>query len=448
MSGKRQPVEPGSGSRHWDVRLRRVRLLINATLVVDALALPAMVAGTLLGLALYAGRRLEAEAPVMAACNAAALLLPCMAAWLQVRGKWFRRRDVAAFLDERLGLNAALSAREEWGGALAAPPRRGEVPLRLRSVRSLAWLTGGVLMALAGAWLPLPTREEVAAPMPELPPSLAVVERAVEAMEAMADVREQDLEELREQLESLQRKTAAEMYSHAGLEAADALQEKTASALMSLESQLERAGSSLAPLARGQGAAAASLATLREALTAMDSLELRPGGDLGRQLQQLCSDAAVRELDAASARRLRERLAQSSRQLRELGGRCGWCSVVSPDGAPGMCCGGAGGEEQGVPGDGPSSGGASRGRGDAPLAFRGEERERLGTTGHRLENFDPGRAALSDVIGVEQGAPPPANGAAGIERGGSAAQPARGGDAVWHDALTPAERSALKVIFL
>ena len=95
----------------------------------------------------------------------------------------------------------------------------------------------------------------------------------------------------------------------------------------------------------------------------------------------------------------------------------------------------------------PGQMGISRGRGDAPLAFRTEEREKLGTRRHRVNNEDLEHAALGSVAGVEVSSPSPEEGSSGMESGGRAAQPARGGDAVWSENLTPREQSALKGIF-
>ena len=44
-------------------------------------------------------------------------------------------------------------------------------------------------------------------------------------------------------------------------------------------------------------------------------------------------------------------------------------------------------------------------------------------------------------------APSPEGAGNGLEHGGRGARPARGGDAVWSDCLTPQEQSALKEIF-
>lgn len=440
---KRENAGTDSG---WNRCIRRVRLLVNTALALDVLALPSFVAGAVLGMVLYAGRRAEVGGSLLAACCMAAVPVLAACAWVRLKGRLFQRRDAVAFLDDQLGLNAALCAREEWGSCSAScPTPERAFPLRLRSARCLAWLAGGLGLIVAGAVLPLPSAEAKAA-WRELPPPLAEVARAIEGMEDLQTVEEKGLETFREQLDSLERETAADMYSHAGLEAADALKERMAAALMGLESQLQRAGSSLDLLARGEGASAAELASLHDALAEMDSLALKPGGDLGRELQQLRSEGSLCELDPAAARQLRERLAQAASQLRQLGGQCGWCSVVVPDDEPGsgMCLGGA---EEGAEGKGPGRG-LGRGPGEAPLAFRAGERERLDARNYRLEGADWSRAALGDSLGVEAGAPPaPDPAAGGLEAGGSAARHSQGGDAVWHDQLTPAEQAALKGIF-
>lgn len=64
-----------------------------------------------------------------------------------------------------------------------------------------------------------------------------------------------------------------------------------------------------------------------------------------------------------------------------------------------------------------------------------------------MSNEDLEHAALGSVAGVEVSAPSPEEGGSGMESGGRAAQPARGGDAVWSENLTPREQSALKGIF-
>lgn len=76
-----------------------------------------------------------------------------------------------------------------------------------------------------GAFLPLPAPQAVGQ-LPDLPPVLARVGEALDRLAEMESVDNKSLEPFREQLEDLKRMHRNEMYSHAGLEAADALKGK------------------------------------------------------------------------------------------------------------------------------------------------------------------------------------------------------------------------------
>ena len=76
-----------------------------------------------------------------------------------------------------------------------------------------------------------------------------------------------------------------------------------------------------------------------------------------------------------------------------------------------------------------------------------EERPRLDTVSRRVVHEDLSRAVLGEAAGVETAAPSPEGAGNGLEHGGRGGRPARGGDAVWSDCLTPQEQSALKEIF-
>ena len=73
-----------------------------------------------------------------------------------------------------------------------------------------------------GAFLPLPAPQAVGR-IPDLPPVLARVVEVLDRLAEMESVDNKSLEPFREQLEDLKRMHRNEMYSHAGLEAADAL---------------------------------------------------------------------------------------------------------------------------------------------------------------------------------------------------------------------------------
>lgn len=431
--------------QEWPARISRVQWLVNAVMTAECLCIPFFAAGAVLGMAWYGGRRLGVDWGWLAAISlSAAVLFLAAWGWRKLRGRFFSRRDAAAFLDEQMGLHAALSAREEWGNSTEGPERA--VPqhpvVRVRSVWCLGWLAGGVALMVCGALLPLPVQQAVRK-LPELPPALSQVGEALDRLGEMESVDEKSLEPFREQLDALKQMSWNEMYSHAGLEAADALKGKTAAAVAGLSNQLYQTDSALSLLDSRNGASSPEgMQSLQEALKGMESQALQPGGVMSRQLQELKAGLPSREIDPETARRLKDQLEQAAQQLRSMCGQCGMSFIASPDDNAPMA------REQGEGGDDETGGGGvGRGRGDAPLAFELEERRQLDTVSQRAVNEDLSRAALGDAAGVEMAAPSPEKKRGGLEHGGQGARPARGGDAVWSDQLTPQEQSALKGIF-
>jgi len=100
------------------------------------------------------------------------------------------------------------------------------------------------------------------------------------------------------------------------------------------------------------------------------------------------------------------------------------------------------------PGNGFGSGGPGGGGGTGPLTF-GEKPSQAGDgTAQGLNGTDLSRAALGDRLETTSGTHEvdPTK-AVGPISAGAVAAPAGGGEAVWIDRLTPAERAALKNFF-
>ena len=107
--------------QEWRRRISRMQWLLNAVLAVECLSMPFFAAGAVAGMVWYGGRRMGADWGWLAGgALAAAGFFLAVWGWLRLRGRFFSRRDTAAFLDEQLGLHAALSAGEEWGHAVKA----------------------------------------------------------------------------------------------------------------------------------------------------------------------------------------------------------------------------------------------------------------------------------------------------------------------------------------
>ena len=207
------------------VRALRLRRLVNAVMVAEALCIPCFVAGAVLGLVWYGGRRMGMELPWLLGVSVlAALMFLVFWSWRVLRGRMFSLRDAAALMDDQLELNAALSAGVQWGdeGMPACTMRQGGPVVRVRSWSPLAWMAAGLALAWCGAFLPLP-RVEIRPVLPDVPPALVQAEAALNEVEKMEEVERTSVEPFREQLEALKQMSREEMYSHAGLEALDAL---------------------------------------------------------------------------------------------------------------------------------------------------------------------------------------------------------------------------------
>ena len=426
------------------VRALRLRRLVNAVMVAEALCIPCFVAGAVLGLVWYGGRRMGIDLSwLLGVSMLATFMFLVFWGWRTLRGRMFSLRDAAALMDDQLELNAALSAGVQWGdeGMPACTMRQGGSVVRVRSWSPLAWMAAGLVLALCGALLPLP-RVEVRPALPDVPPALVQAEAALNEVEKMEEVERTSVEPFREQLEAFKQMSREEMYSHAGLEALDALRNKIGTAMQELGGRLQQTNEALAQSGshntQNRENIEEAMQALRAALEGLDHSGLRMDSTMEARLNELAS-ASSRRIDPETLRRLQERLKHASSRLKEMCGECGMASVASPD--DDQVCRNAG---EGVL---PGQMGISRGRGDAPLAFQPEEREKLGTRRHRVNNEDLEHAALGSVAGIEVSAPSPEEGGSGMESGGRAAQPARGGDAVWSENLTPREQSALKGIF-
>ncbi len=431
-------------------KVRRVQWLVNTVTAAEGVSVPCFVAGTALGLCWYMARRLElGEVWLWSSVVVVVILLIGWGLWY-MRGRWFSRRDTEALLDEQLGLNAALCAREQWGaaaGVTAQPLPDGQV-IKLRSAPWAAWMVGGVVLALCGGWLPLPEKAVVRV-IPDLPPSLVQVEKALDMMEESGQVEEKSLEPFREQLEDLKKKSHNEMFSHAGLETADALKGKAAAAVAGLSNEMFKADAALSMFENVNGASdMEGTQALKDALQGMQTQELQPGGMVGRQLQELAQNADFSNLSPEEIQQLRQQLAQAAQQLRDMAGQCGMGQIMIPGNGNNQAENGQGmGQGNGEEGEGPGQGGISKGKGDAPMAFRPEAYEKLETLPNRVENNDMRRAALGDITGVEASAPSAEHEASRPEHGGNGAHPSKGGDALWTEELTPREQEALKGIF-
>jgi hypothetical protein len=355
--------------------------------------------------------------------------------WWQTRRERFSRDDARVLLEYRLGLDSRLTAAEL---GLTAWPRQMSVPkdvVRWRSRTVQGWLAAALVMVMAGAWLPVPSAEERLARPHEKPPALVQTEAWLEALAQLEAVDPESVEPLAERAQELARQSPENQYTHSGLEAADALREQTSAAMQGLANALETAAGVMAPLEQpGAGLTADQLKNIGERLEA--ALRAAEGGTLALrpELLQACEACAgdPKSLTAAQAAQLRAGLAKAGKQIRGVGGAA----------LAGVAIAGA------EPGAEAGQGGINRGPGEAPLTFSDKASDAPPGRIEAVASEDMSRASLGDLLGTQAGEHEidPAS-AQGLTAAGAPAAAGAGGEAVWVNRLTPAERAALTSFF-
>lgn len=412
--------------------------------------------GAVAALTFYALRRVRSPAVewgwlVFAAC----LFTAAMIAWLLARRGFFSREDARVFLEYQLRLDSRLSAAES--GIAHWPAQKHARVLAWKKTNAAGWLAGALAMIAAGLWLPVPAPAALRVAPIEKPPALAQTEEWLKELEQANIVDEQSLENLKEQARELASKPTENQYTHSALEAADTLRQQTAQAMQNLSDNFQMAADTLSTINQSgmEGADAAqegmseeqlrrASEQLGKALQGLRDGTLTPGKELADALNQV-DLSNLRELSPEEAARLAQRLRDAGREiggicegvlLDEEGDEAGRLAMLAagPDGKPSQRA--------------PGSGGVDRGRGDAPLSFDNHASDAGAGNMQTVQNSDFSRAALGDKIGTQIGEHTvDQNTAAAPMSAGGMSGSARGGDAVWVNKLTPAEREALKEFY-
>lgn len=451
---------------HWEKHVRVVTRRVNTAAWLDRSAPGFFAIGVAGGFSAYLLRRLGQD--MMASWGwwlagvAAGFVVVGVRAWWRTRPAFFRPIDARTLLEHRLGLDSGLSAAKA-GIAPWPAPRPLPATLRWRAPVTLGWVFGAAALTLSGALLPVPARNPFDVRRgAEKPPALAQAEEWLQQLAAEEVAKPEDVEKLSEQARGLGERTPEERYSHSVLEAADTLRAQTAQAIRGLGSNLEDAAAALAPLERPAGQLSdeelgATEARLGEALRGLQEGPLAAREELLKKLGAAANAAGLRSLSPEQAAQLRQQLAKAGRAATGVLGAEGQGAPVAtadpdrPVKSGGKCSGTCSASANGEPCDGScehGSGGINRGPGHAPLTFRDKASAAGEGTTETVSANDLSRAALGELLGMERGEHEfdPKN-SSGPTSAGAVAAPAQGGDVVWVDRLTPAERAALKNFF-
>lgn len=422
-------ISRASTRRYWEARIAALARRINTAAWLDRLAPAVFFAGSVFAAALYAARRHEFAPGARWWLLAAALGVAAAAAAWRARRDCFSRAEARVLLETRLRLETRLTAAEL--GLVPWPPEPMVEPriVRWRVRAPLGWFAAAAALVAAAAWLPV-SPPSTAPRFAGAPPSLLQTEAMLEALKQTAAAAPEALEQLAQRAAELARRPADEQFSHSALEAADALRQQTVAAAAGLGRGLDDAARALRSAGPGADLGAA-VGRLGAALGGLRESALPANPDLLAHLP--ASAAELGALSAEELKQLADALAAAAAGVQGVAGAFGaGANVAQPD--PNAEAVGAGGE---------GGGGES-----APLQFAAQGSE---AGAGSLQALSPGslkRFSLGDKLGTTTAAhtvDPQA--AAAPTSAGAVAAPAAGGEAVWVDRLTPAERAALKTFF-
>ena len=419
---------PASTRRFWETRASALAWRINFAAWLERAAPATFFVATAFAVALYAMRRASSPlTPAWFALAAALVLAAAACAW-RARGKFFRAADARVLLESHLRLDTRLTAATAGLVPWPATPRELSVVVRWQLGAPAGWLAASATLLMLAVLAPVP-RDAAGTHASGPPPSVLQTEEMLAALKEIKVADAQAIEQLTERARELAHRSPDEQYSHSALEAADALRNQTAIAAAGLSRGLDAASNALrsansAPDMKGAaGRLAAALSGLRDGMLPAnkDLLSHMPGGEV--DLSALTADqrAALAQL-----------LADLAKQTAGVAGAAGAnANVNGPNGKIGPGGGGPGGD-----GD------------TAPLTFAKDQSDAGDGIGQGLTGAQLKRISLGDKLGTTAGAHEvdPAK-AAGPMSAGAIASPAQGGEAVWVNRLTPAERAALKNFF-
>jgi len=454
---------------HWTRRVRMLALEINAGWWLDYW-LPWALAVALGGafLLLWMRSRDAAAVPLVWWSIAAAAAASAGIAWLQARSRFVSVPSARVLLEERLGLDARLSAAAAgvgpWPGRRIDLDRRWPVTVRwhaplLRAIVPALVLAGAMIVPVADARAP---REHAV----ERPADVAAVERWADELRQERAIDEPSAADLEQAMKEILDRPREAWYDHASLEAAAHLRERTAAGLAEMSKNLAEASRAAEALGAsadpGSRDAQALRERLAEAAARLAAGAIKPAGDAATKLGAEAADG-LGELSPEQLAALAEALAKNRAALREALARAGTFDLDALGPEEEECeeceeCQGCEECRDGEPCDTKrlcrrclakrGAGAIQRGPGEAPM--RAGREQDLGS--ERLEAVagptDIERAAAGDLLEVVDGDPsraeqPAWNGPAA----GGAAVAGEGSGPANVDALLPEEKQALRRFF-
>jgi hypothetical protein len=426
----------GNARRFWETRAAFLAFRLNVAVWLERFCPAVFALTSLVAVVLYALRRLRSPVSGLWIAFAVGLALAAAIVWWIARRRFFSASEARVLLESRLRLDTRLTAASQ--GMVEWPPVPAALPsiVRWRLAVPAGWVSSAAILLILAAVLPVPEAGRSVLPT-EKPPALAQAEALLNALAQTQVPDSTAIEQMAERARELAHRPTEEQYSHSALEAADALRDQTLAATAELDRHLESAAQALE--SRQEDPASKNAADqLSAALTGLREGSLPANADL---LKQMTGVTSLKGLTPEQLKALADRLADAANKTKGVLGAAGrGANVARPD--PNARGNRPGRGQRGGPG------GRGGGEASAPLALADDASDAGDGKAESLSSAALANLSLGDKLGTTSGAHDvdPAKAAAPISAGLIAA-PAKGGEAVWVNRLTPAERAALKEFY-
>lgn len=416
---------------YWERRARTLAWWINVGTWLEQFAPIFFAAATPAAVAIYAVRRQDGpQLPLASGLGILALVAAAIAGW-RARPNFYRTDEARVLLEAGLHLDNRLTAATEGIAHWPAEQAKPEPVLRWRLQAPAGWIAAAATLLALAVLSPIGDASAVPA-FAGPPPSLVQTQGMITALQALKVVSPADLEKLAERAAELAKRPPGSQFDHAALEAADALREQIAAAAATLGRDFEAAASAIQSAADG-GDLKSAVDRLSTALQGMRDGSLTANKDLLSLLPANLGD--LMGLTPQQLAQLAEKFGMAGAQTRGILGARGNGQGQFGDALPSWL----GGQGSGGPGGGGQA---------APLTLKIPSPDEAKGATEGLSVGDLSRASLGDKLSTSAGAheTDPTK-AVGTTSAGAVSAAAQGGDAVWVNRLTPAERAALKGFF-
>jgi hypothetical protein len=409
----------------------------------------------------------------VALAAAAFLFAAAIAVFLFARRKFFRTDDALVRIESNARLNSRLTSAAAGVGAWPEFDEKADAGLRWNFRRILLPLAGAAVCLVGSALVPVRRAGDGPAADIQEPSSWAQTQQWMDTLKQEEVVQPKDLEQLKEQLDTLRRQPKEQWYGHNSVEAGDQLRDQTQQGIQELDRNLALADSVMSQLMKSLEESQAQPAGGKDAdgkntpnrgkegdKQTAGGLDKATQEALQKQLQKaleglksgsLKLDAktmsALSKIDPSKLKMI------DAKQLKECKGK------LSKGGKACAACLGKGGKDAelamlvesmstaNASGTKPGQGAPTRGRGDAPLTFNKEEENAKLNGQEGVSNPNMENASIGDTVAVKDSAhnvdPSQFKGA----QAGGSAQAGGAGEAVWKTEVLPEEQATLERYF-